>query len=698
MGSNLEGKQTFGRVQSGDSLLQYAKRRLRLFLFVLAALIVSMSMLLPIVPVKAATAFQLPMRGHVNVVGYVNNATSGIGDHTGPDAYAVDLTSDNATVYPVAPGAVVFAGYNCSTKSASATDCYGNVIAINHGGGYYSIYAHLACDATFNALVNTYSNKHQSVSVTTDTPIGTMSNTGINRSTCANPTTGDVHLHFAVRSDHDPNLRGTNALYKGIATNIWEYPSAGGSTWMPGLPWPQSTSTYNTWSLTLNASNPQPFAGDTITLFAQASSNAPSSLPPFQIVITDQTTGVVVQTCASGGTCSAQVTQPTSTTQTYTASIQYPEPFSLPTVVDMADATLSVAWQQPPSSLWTNYRYDAAQSGSVPNETILSPSTAPNLTLKWTYSNGSRIHPCAIQNGTIYTCNGTTVTAVDEATGTAKWVYLPTSGGVGGACLANNTIYAPDGASLDAIDATTGLLKWSANIGGSTIDANAADGLVFVSNGDGRMTAVDATSGTIVWNYQAGGAPTSPAIANGKVYFGSKDFNIYAVDEFTGALDWNYTTGFELFISSPAVVNGVLYEGSRDQHMYALDANTGALIWRFAVPLPGPNDIFSSPAVANGRVYFGAQNGGIYALDATSGFLIWSYNVGNFFVEAPAVVANGVVYIGAHDHNMYAFDANSGQLLWHFTTGDAVAWSGFIDNGSLYFSSIDTNLYKFSLP
>src|SRR6266568_545272 len=95
---------------------------------------------------SAATAFQMPMRGNVHVVG--NIAT--VGDHIGRDLWAADLTSDNPAVYPVALGHVVYHGYDCSLpKGSTSNSCYGNVVAIDNGSGYISIYAHLACNDPF---------------------------------------------------------------------------------------------------------------------------------------------------------------------------------------------------------------------------------------------------------------------------------------------------------------------------------------------------------------------------------------------------------------------------------------------------------------------------------------------------------------------------------------------------------------------
>lgn len=149
-------------------------------------------------------ALQLPMVGHVEVIGFLPNEDEG--DHRGRDLYAVDLSSDDRSVHPVAPGRVVFMGHNCD-RVAGQSACYGNVIAIDHGSGIYSIYAHLD---EFNLWPGWPAARYF-------TPIGIMSDSGCED--CG------AHLHFAVRRG-TPGLTGAAALFVGADTsasvNVWE--------------------------------------------------------------------------------------------------------------------------------------------------------------------------------------------------------------------------------------------------------------------------------------------------------------------------------------------------------------------------------------------------------------------------------------------------------------------------------------------
>lgn len=161
----------------------------------------------------ALPPLSLPMDGYATVTGNLPWK----GDHLGRDLYAVDLVSDVAAVYPVAPGKVVYSDYNCERAGyPPGTPCnqvppsfYGYVIAIDHGAGLYSIYAHLAESGRAGV----------GQSVGYGDQIGTMSNSGCG---CG------AHLHFAIRQG-PPGLTGRDALWNSnCPVNAWAV--------VPGLP------------------------------------------------------------------------------------------------------------------------------------------------------------------------------------------------------------------------------------------------------------------------------------------------------------------------------------------------------------------------------------------------------------------------------------------------------------------------------
>ncbi|GEM_PF-6562117 len=177
-----------------------------------------------VVSAQTLSQWRLPMRGNVTVTGNLppppGGTGEGEGDHRSRDRYAVDLVSDNRAVYSVTSGTVVYSNYNCEVANPSIQlTCYGYTVAVDHGGGVYSIYTHLAGVGTVA----------QWSRVDSQTQIGTMSDSGCNGHCSA-------HLHFAVH-------RGKTGLIDRLAlfdqslswVNVWD---PNDSYHVQGLPWP----------------------------------------------------------------------------------------------------------------------------------------------------------------------------------------------------------------------------------------------------------------------------------------------------------------------------------------------------------------------------------------------------------------------------------------------------------------------------
>ena len=89
------------------------------------------------------------------------------------DYWALDFTSKNEQewVYPIRSGRVVYSGPADGSQAAGGSRApthYGDVVVVYHGGGLYSLYAHLAPDGAVR----------QGVAVTPLDRIGMMSSTG----------------------------------------------------------------------------------------------------------------------------------------------------------------------------------------------------------------------------------------------------------------------------------------------------------------------------------------------------------------------------------------------------------------------------------------------------------------------------------------------------------------------------------------
>ena len=266
-----------------------------------------------------------------------------------------------------------------------------------------------------------------------------------------------------------------------------------------------------------------------------------------------------------------------------------------------------------------------------------------------------------------------------------------------------------------------------------------AGGKVFFGSGDGNVYAVDAQAGTLLWKFATRDVVhSSPAVVNNTVFIGSWDSYLYAIDAETGQEKWSFKSGEDNtihnqvgFQSSPAVVDGTVYIGCRDAHVYALDAATGRKKWDYPT---SKSWVIGTPAVRDGMVYVGTSDSSRFmALDAKTGRLRFDFKAGAY-VFSSAALAGGLAYVGDHNGRLYAIDAKSGKLAWQFQTeaskkdsmkvlnpdgtlnqdafaplfGDfedmyvdfyrfisigAIVSSPVIDKGTVYFGSMDGNLY-----
>ncbi|HUI75862.1 MAG TPA: PQQ-binding-like beta-propeller repeat protein [Candidatus Acidoferrum sp.] len=332
----------------------------------------------------------------------------------------------------------------------------------------------------------------------------------------------------------------------------------------------------------------------------------------------------------------------------------------------------------------------------------------------------------AVAGGNLYFVSSVgALAALDVATGKPKWV-LPTeyerkfeARNLHGYPSAAQTI--PD--------------AWDVFMSSPAVD----NGKVFFGSGDGNVYAADAQTGLLLWKFLTKDVVhASPAVANNTVYIGSWDSYLYALDEDSGQQKWAFKTGEDLtihnqvgFQSSPAVVDGTVYVGCRDAHVYAVDAVTGRKKWDYPT---SKSWVVGTPAVHDGMVYVGTSDSARFmALDAKTGRLRFNFDA-KAYMFSSAAIAGDLVYVGDHNGKLYALDAKTLKLVWEFQTegskkdpfkllnpdgglnreafapvfGDfedmyvdfykfisigAIMSSPVVDHGSVYFGSMDGNLY-----
>ena len=189
-------------------------------------------------------------------------------------------------------------------------------------------------------------------------------------------------------------------------------------------------------------------------------------------------------------------------------------------------------------------------------------------------------------------------------------------------------------------------------------------------------------------------------VADDVLYIGTMEGKLLAIDKDTGALAWQYEIptsedSDRAIYARPTVADGVVVVGGYDGGLYAFDA-TGDLKWqeRFMGRIVGGPKIHEGIALV-GTAALSESNGvggALHAVDVSVGDPIWEYDTSGAVWSSPTV-ANGTVYFGSLDHNVYALSMADGEEKWRFKSGGAIV-SGIAVSGALViFGGFDSTLY-----
>ncbi|HZU69718.1 MAG TPA: PQQ-binding-like beta-propeller repeat protein [Ktedonobacteraceae bacterium] len=328
---------------------------------------------------------------------------------------------------------------------------------------------------------------------------------------------------------------------------------------------------------------------------------------------------------------------------------------------------------------WTTFLGSNARTSFNANETVINPSTAPNLTLSWTHmTNGTITAQPIVSNGVLY------------------W------------------------GSWDGHERATNLKNqkglWSKNLG-ITVDKNAGC----------HPTAAGVASTATVATVSINGQNTQV------VFVGGGDAIFYALNASNGSIIWHTKLGLPpatFLWSSPAFYNGDIYEGVASfgdcplvqGQIVQMDAATGAILNVFKTVPDGCTGatVWGSVAIdeSTGMLYFGTGNAGackhetlalsLVELNALDLSLVASWRVPNLkgdndFGSTPTLfdaTINGTLthMVGLINKNRtyYAFDRTNiaAGPLWQdqiSSAGDNISSSAW-DGTNLYIAGNKTTI------
>ncbi len=217
------------------------------------------------------------------------------------------------------------------------------------------------------------------------------------------------------------------------------------------------------------------------------------------------------------------------------------------------------------------------------------------------------------------------------------------------------------------------------------------DGRIYIGAYDHNLYALNAKTGEFIWKYAAdAGIVSKPAFHEERIFIGSEDHRVHAISASTGRVLWTYYTEGPVR-SSPVIRDRHIFIGSDDSFLHVINAETG----RRALKIEGGAAIRSTPLITEESILFGTESGDMICTDF-HGKTRWQANTKGAITSSPRM-QDGAIYFGSLDARLYALDAKTGWSIWEFRMKSGTVSSPWLTEKYIYIGSADGNIYCVNL-
>ena len=330
-----------------------------------------------------------------------------------------------------------------------------------------------------------------------------------------------------------------------------------------------------------------------------------------------------------------------------------------------------------------------------------------------------------VADGRVYTLDSRARVSAHTTAGEPLWAQdlTPASenadeGSGGGLAVAGGALFASSGfGTLTALEAATGNARWVQELESAVSGAPTVyEGVVYLVTRNAVGWAIDAESGRILW--QVIGATSesgisggsAPVIAGSQVVFPLPSGQLVAAAIGSGAQTWVASvtsqrlrrafSQFSELTAVPVVAGGVVYAGNHSGRASAFDAGTGESLWD--VDAGGLNPGW----IAGGSVFLVSEDNRLMRLDAATGEAVWAQELPYFtrariarrkaiFAHYGPVLAGGHLLLASNDGMLRRFDPVSGGLVGQMALPAGAARNPVVAGGTLYVVTEDGQLHAF---
>jgi outer membrane protein assembly factor BamB len=168
-------------------------------------------------------------------------------------------------------------------------------------------------------------------------------------------------------------------------------------------------------------------------------------------------------------------------------------------------------------------------------------------------------------------------------------------------------------------------------------------------------------------------------------------------DESGNARVWDFRAGGKQFFTTPVALDETnILTIAYDQHLFSIDSSVVRTENTTGVPIGGrTGHAVTDLVISDDMIYIGLAQKDLVALDRTTYDVRWAFPTDHGVWSKP-VLDNGTLYFTSLDHNLYAVNAETGAELWSVDLEGAAAATPLLHEGRLYIGSFARRIYEIS--